>query len=919
MPHTGRKPLSRALMDAATLHKQGKNSEAIESLKILLNQSPASLRAAEQRRLLYAMELLQGSPSCKPKEKQTITPYGASLSNQSSWPRISIVTPTFNQGVFIEETIQSIIGQGYPNLEYIIVDGGSNDDTLTRIDKFRHLIDIIISEPDNGQSDAINKGMRVATGDILYWLNSDDILEANTLLHVGWMYREGNFDLLVGTCTCFDDLSKKFTNRHIATLPFGLRVEDITDIKSTWLRGMYFHQPEVFFSRRLWETAGGHVKTDLHFSMDYDLWARMAIHGLGNAGIRISGKSFCMFRQHREQKTSTVEAYLPELLSHSRLLADNHLKGKPLSTFKIASHYKSKLSIVAISDFGFNGGAGKAHKRICQALKSAGHDIIQLSGFDTWQSEKEEINIQAIVDAVKIIKPDLVILGNVHNLKYGLAIAGACVSRFPTIAIAHDFWWVTGRCAYTKGCHYLMTTCNQACPTAAEYPHLDRDLIQDHHLRKKNLWQNPNFYMLANSKYTEQTIRKALSSWRIQHNNLGTVPLPITAEGSLCFDDCDLDGDGKNEVVSTIRIVFGCTDNQDFRKGADIGSVALGQLLESNQDIVVDVFGENCDHLLNLLPQHINHINLYGLITDQQNYQSMLLDAHIFLGTSRDETLGQTFVEAANAGLITVGPLNTGYSDVYEVCPFSLGYQGFDPVDITACLLEAIHILHTTDRNLVRSLQNAQAKSRFSGISFVSAFHNHLYQSGLWKRLGYHGPTKIHHIDYYSLEISEIILANKQAVESSHMIKTPCREHQHQYQERVGIANLRLGPELYLEDTDDGPLVWLKKNSTVIFPLPKFNAVQSISFHCKWIPLPLRGTACRGFITGIGAVEGIVPNDERGQLEFNCEQFQISAKGCMILMSLSFTKSYQLEDGRTDLALTCSEIIITGIRETLMD
>ena len=104
--------------------------------------------------------------------------------DQKKWPKVTIVTPSFNQGDFIEETIRSVLLQNYPNLEYIVVDGGSSDNTIEIIKKYEAFLTFWVSEPDGGQADAINKGFKVATGDYLGWLNSDDILYPNAIQQV---------------------------------------------------------------------------------------------------------------------------------------------------------------------------------------------------------------------------------------------------------------------------------------------------------------------------------------------------------------------------------------------------------------------------------------------------------------------------------------------------------------------------------------------------------------------------------------------------------------------------------------------------------------------------------------------------------------------------------------------------------------
>lgn len=115
--------------------------------------------------------------------------------NGVEYPKITLVTPSFNQGEFIEETIRSVLLQNYPNLEYIIIDGGSTDDTVAIIKKYEKYISYWISEKDKGQSEAINKGLKIATGEIFNWLNSDDYYAPGTLKN-----RRIVFGAVYGSC-----------------------------------------------------------------------------------------------------------------------------------------------------------------------------------------------------------------------------------------------------------------------------------------------------------------------------------------------------------------------------------------------------------------------------------------------------------------------------------------------------------------------------------------------------------------------------------------------------------------------------------------------------------------------------------------------------------------------------------------------
>lgn len=134
---------------------------------------------------------------------QTTT--SSTISTNTIWPSISIVTPSFNQGIFLEETIRSVLLQGYPNLEYIVIDGKSTDNSVEVIKKYEPWITYWVSEKDRGQSHAINKGFERATGEVLGWLNSDDYFARDALMNL-ILLRKINPDCIawVGACQKID-------------------------------------------------------------------------------------------------------------------------------------------------------------------------------------------------------------------------------------------------------------------------------------------------------------------------------------------------------------------------------------------------------------------------------------------------------------------------------------------------------------------------------------------------------------------------------------------------------------------------------------------------------------------------------------------------------------------------------------------
>lgn len=241
------------------------------------------------------------------------------------WPKISIVTVTRNQGEYLEETIRSVLMQGYPNLEYIVIDGCSTDNTIEVLDRYRKELTVCISEPDNGQSHALNKGFNKATGEIFAWLNSDDCYLPFTLFRVALAFDLYKTDLVVGGC----QLRKGFTlpafKTHHSTFRYGeivhLPLDRLLDIDNCWQKGEFFYQPEVFWTRDIWNRSGSRVREDLFYSMDYELWVRMAREGAKLVHIP---DALALYRVHEQQKTFGDEPpFLQELQAVAAELQEN--------------------------------------------------------------------------------------------------------------------------------------------------------------------------------------------------------------------------------------------------------------------------------------------------------------------------------------------------------------------------------------------------------------------------------------------------------------------------------------------------------------------------------------------------------------------------------------------------------------------
>jgi len=215
------------------------------------------------------------------------------MQNLADLPTISVVIPSFNQGYFIEETIVSVLGQQYPKLEVIIIDGGSTDHTIDIVQSYASQLTYWHSRPDNGQGDAINQGMRLSSGDILCWLNSDDLLLPGTLLYVGRTLSK-HLDqpkLIYGHALLIEHQGEGQCAGAQDAIPFDAKRLTYSD---------YMVQPASFWTRALWEVTG-ELDPTLWYTLDWEWYIRASQY----CHFTFQPRYFAIYRIHPQQKTST--------------------------------------------------------------------------------------------------------------------------------------------------------------------------------------------------------------------------------------------------------------------------------------------------------------------------------------------------------------------------------------------------------------------------------------------------------------------------------------------------------------------------------------------------------------------------------------------------------------------------------------
>ena len=238
------------------------------------------------------------------------------------YPKISIVTPSYNQGRFIEDSIQSVLNQNYPNFEHIIIDNQSTDETIEVLKKYDHMPHLKwISEPDEGQTDAINKGFKMASGDIVAWLNADDYYLPSTFQSVAKYYQKKGFEILYGQCVFVDENKKKLRIKREHSFNYGVLL----------YYGCYIPSTATFFNRRILDS-GNFLDPSYMVTMDYEYFVR-----LYTLGYRFDFLSqvLAAFRWHKRN----ISVIYSEKRREERLRVQ-HMYG-----FKITSKYSIQTKL----------------------------------------------------------------------------------------------------------------------------------------------------------------------------------------------------------------------------------------------------------------------------------------------------------------------------------------------------------------------------------------------------------------------------------------------------------------------------------------------------------------------------------------------------------------------------------------------
>ncbi len=476
------------------------------------------------------------------------------------------------------------------------------------------------------------------------------MLEKDSLACMAMAFHTSGADMVAGLCTLHT--GGVVASKHMTSCTSGpLPLEDLLDLDHCWLRGQFFYQPEVMFTRDLWLRAGAHLHEHLYYSMDYELWLRFAERG---ARLHVIGKPVSRYRVHDQQKTFRISEYLPEL----QRVRDEFIAragSAPIQNGRSNGFEpKTHLRALFFNDLGDAGGAGIAHQRLAAAVASAGHEVIPLAICP--DLTRCRLSNDAILQAIADRAPDVVFLGNIHSAQLDPAIIGLIAKRWPTLQVLHDLYSLTGRCAYPGGCGQFLSGCDETCPTANEYPALDPTRINHAWSIKQQAMLGDGAPILAAvSNWTAQFAEQRFNSVQLVGQKPTVVPfrygLPTDTFRPLDMSSCRA---LLKLPQDRFIVLFSSSNLADARKGLSHLIAALKSVQVPN--LLAVCIGQ-LDADLAGCPVEIRSI---GYVSDTNTLAMLYSSADIFVGPSLVETFGQVFIEAAACGTPSVGYASAG-------------------------------------------------------------------------------------------------------------------------------------------------------------------------------------------------------------------------------------------------------------------
>ena len=655
-------------------------------------------------------------------------PLPATLPGGARWPRISIVTPSFNQGAYLEETILSVLNQGYPDVEHIVMDGGSTDATREILERYRGRLAAAVSEKDDGQGDALNKGFRKATGEILTWLNSDDRLAPGALAAVALAFHTSGADMVAGICELWRDGELLAQHLHIVRGRPAAARRPPRPGRLLERRAVLLPARGLLLALALGEDRRARGPS-VHYSMDYELWLRFAEAG---ARLHVIGRPVAQFRMHPDQKTHAVEAFKAELPRVVEAFLGRTARPRPAPR---AAARTDRLRVTFFNDIGVKHGAGIAHGRLAEAVALAGHEVTLLAaGPENVPTDLPTTTTAVLLDRLAATRPDLVVVGNLHAASLPPSLLGLVADRWPTAFVAHDLWIFTGRCAYTGSCEKYAAGCDETCPTASEYPPLSPDRIHAAWKAKRRILTGRDApVVLCNSRWTLGFGRSVFAQGVPGAKNLPRQPAMDWIRLAFPLDLFrPRDKEACRELLGLPRdaflVLFSATSLRDPRKGVSHLAQAVRSLDLLDLELVCVGWVDPRDEL------GYPRVRTVGFIGEPERLAALYSAMDLFVGPSFEEGFGQVFVEAAACGTPSVGYPVGGVPEAVVDGVTGVLAKSVDP----SALAEAIRKVYD-DRTLRRDMAawaRIHVENEWSSAAAYHRLHAALSATGLRDRLG---------------------------------------------------------------------------------------------------------------------------------------------------------------------------------------